>query len=93
MELCSSLLKQMMKDDARMHRVVCNRCKARGHFGRDGPSKNQDPETLEADTVEARAEATRARERGAMVNFHNDVLERQRPRVHSEVQSPPRPVT
>ena len=42
---------------------------------------NQEPKTPEAGTVEAGAEATRAQERGTVINFHknvDDVFQRQR---------------
>ena len=66
-EFSSPLSKEIMKADARMSRVVCNRCKARGHFGRNCPKhihQDQGPETFEADVVEAEAEAARALRRG-----------------------------
>ena len=39
-----------MSTEARMWRVVCNRCKGRGHFGRDCP--NKDNKSSKAKTFE-----------------------------------------
>ena len=84
-EPSSPYLKQIMKDDARMHRVVCNRCKGREHFGRDCPNKDfkqNKAEPFETAVGEAEAEAARALRRGDVrwVKFHDDELQRSQQR-------------
>ena len=67
-----------------MWRVVCSRCKGRGHFGRNCPCKNT-PSTFEADLdFEAEAEAARA-QRGDMrwISVHDDELQRSQPRIQA----------
>jgi hypothetical protein len=67
-----------------MWRVVCNRCKGRGHFGRNCPCKNT-PSTFEADLdFEAEAEAARA-QRGDVrwISVHDDELQRSQPRIQA----------
>lgn len=68
-----------------MHRVVCNRCKQRGHFGRNCPNKDfklNKAETFETAVGEAEAEAARALRRGDVqwVKFHDDELQRSQQR-------------
>ena len=80
-EPSSPYFKQIMKDDVRMHRVMCNRCKQRGHFGRNCPNKDfklNKAETFGTAVGEAEAEAARALRRGDVqwVIVHDDELQR-----------------
>ena len=77
--------KEMKTTDVRMSRVVCNRCKGRGHFGRNCPHQDQHfppKQTFETAVGEAEAEAARALRRGDVqwVKFHDDELQRSQQR-------------
>ena len=75
-----------MSKDARMWRVVCNRCKGRGHFGRNCPHQAQlfpSKQSFESNDVEAEAAATARALRDGDVHwiiFHEDELQRSQQR-------------